>query len=89
MLLRARYLLIGGLVLVIAGSLIGGHFWGDCSQVLKPDGGPIVTTSGVTDQFDFYNMLVFLSETRERLANGAVYPVLDGWHTSSTSTRMT
>ena len=43
MLLQPRYLLIGGVALVIAGGLIGGHFWDSRGEVLKPDGGPVVT----------------------------------------------
>ena len=43
MLLRARYLLIGGVGLFIAGGLIGWHFWDSRKQVLKPHGSPVVT----------------------------------------------
>ena len=43
MLLRARYFLIGGIALVIASGLIGWHFSDGRGQVLKPDGGPVVT----------------------------------------------
>jgi hypothetical protein len=40
---RGRYFLIGGIALVIAVGLIGWHFWGGRGEVLKPDGGPVVT----------------------------------------------
>jgi hypothetical protein len=43
LLLRVRHILIGSVALVIAGGLIGWHFWGDRGEVLKPDGGPVVT----------------------------------------------
>jgi hypothetical protein len=43
MIWRARYFLIGGIVLVIAGGLIGWYFWDSRGEVLKPDGGPVVT----------------------------------------------
>src|SRR6266446_483723 len=34
---RVRYLLIGGAAFVTAVGLIGSHFWGGRSEVLKPD----------------------------------------------------
>jgi hypothetical protein len=40
---RARYFLIGGVALVAAVGLIGWHFWGGQGEVLRPDGGPVVT----------------------------------------------
>jgi hypothetical protein len=40
---RARYFLIGGIALVIVVDLIGWHFWGGRGEVLKPDGGLVVT----------------------------------------------
>src|SRR5215469_6577784 len=40
---RARYGLIGVVVLVAAAGLIIRHFSGERGDVLKPDGGPIVT----------------------------------------------
>jgi hypothetical protein len=40
---RVRYILIGGVVLVTAVGLIGWNFFGGRGEVLKPDGGPIVT----------------------------------------------
>ena len=40
---RARYLLIGGVALATAVGLIGWHFFGGRGEVLKPDGGPVVT----------------------------------------------
>src|SRR5271165_6584717 len=39
---RARYLLIGGALATVVG-LIGWHFFGGRGEVLKPDGGPVVT----------------------------------------------
>ena len=41
--LQARSLLIGSVVLIIAGGLIGWHFWDSRCEVLKPDGGSAVT----------------------------------------------
>jgi hypothetical protein len=38
-----RYLLLGGVALVAAASLIVWHFWDGRGDVLKPHGGPIVT----------------------------------------------
>ena len=43
MIRRTRYSLIGGIALVIAAGLISWHFWSGRGEVLKPDGGPIVT----------------------------------------------
>jgi hypothetical protein len=40
---RVQCLLIGGVALVAAVGLIGWHFWGGPGEVLKPDGGPVVT----------------------------------------------
>jgi hypothetical protein len=40
---RARYFLIGGVALVGAVGVIGWHFWGRQGEVLRPDGGPVVT----------------------------------------------
>jgi hypothetical protein len=40
---RVRYLLIGGAGLVIAVGLIGWQFLGGPGEVLKPDGGSVVT----------------------------------------------
>jgi hypothetical protein len=40
---RARYLLIGGPALAAAVGLIGWNFFGGRSEVLKPDGGRVVT----------------------------------------------
>src|ERR1700741_1816390 len=40
---RTRYFLIGVIALVVAGGLIGWHFWDGRGEVLKPDGGPVVT----------------------------------------------
>ena len=40
---RARYFLIGGVALITAAGLIGWQFLGGCGEVLKPDGGPVVT----------------------------------------------
>jgi hypothetical protein len=43
MIWRARYFLIGGIALIVAGNLIGWHFRVDPGEGLKPDGGPVVT----------------------------------------------
>jgi len=40
---RARYILIGGLALLTAAGLIGWHFFDRRGEVLKPDGGPVIT----------------------------------------------
>jgi hypothetical protein len=40
---RARYLLIGGVALATAVGVVGWHFFGGRGEVLKPDGGPVVT----------------------------------------------
>jgi hypothetical protein len=40
---RARYILTGGVTLVTAAGLIGWYFFGGRHDVLKPDGGPVVT----------------------------------------------
>ena len=40
---RAPYIVIGGVALIAAGGLIGWHFFGERGEVLKPDGGPVVT----------------------------------------------
>jgi hypothetical protein len=40
---RARYFLIGGVAFLAAVGLIGWHFFGGQGEVLKPDGGPVVT----------------------------------------------
>jgi hypothetical protein len=40
---RARYFLIGLVALIAAAGLIGWHFFGGPGEVLKPDGGPVVT----------------------------------------------
>ena len=40
---RTRYLLIGFVALFVAAGLIGWHFFGGQGEVLKPDGGPVVT----------------------------------------------
>jgi hypothetical protein len=40
---RGQYLLIGDVAFVTAVGLTGWHFWGDRGEVLKPDGGPVVT----------------------------------------------
>jgi len=48
---RARSFLIGGVALVIAGGLIGWHFWDGRGEVLKPDGGPVVTVMDFSRSF--------------------------------------
>jgi hypothetical protein len=40
---RARYLLIGGVALATAVGVVGWYFFGGRGEVLKPDGGPVVT----------------------------------------------
>jgi hypothetical protein len=40
---RARYIVIAGFALIVAVGLIGWHFFGGRGEVLKPDGGPVVT----------------------------------------------
>jgi hypothetical protein len=40
---RTRYFVIGGIALVIAAGLMSWHFGSGRGEVLKPDGGPIVT----------------------------------------------
>ena len=40
---RTRYALLGGVALVAAASLIVWHFWNRRGDVLKADGGPVVT----------------------------------------------
>ena len=49
--LQARSLLIGSVVLIIAGGLIGWHFWDGRGEVLKPDGGPAVTVMDFSQSF--------------------------------------
>jgi hypothetical protein len=51
MFLRARYLLIGGVALVIAVGLAGWHFWGGRGQVLKADSRPVVTVMDFGQSF--------------------------------------
>ena len=48
---RARSFLIGGVALVIAGGLIGWHFWDGRGEVLKSDGGPVVTVTDFSRSF--------------------------------------
>jgi hypothetical protein len=43
MTLRARYFLLGGVALVAAVGVISWHLFGGRRDVLKPDGGPVVT----------------------------------------------
>ena len=40
---RARCFLFGGVAIVAAAGLISWHFFGGRGEVLKPDGGPVVT----------------------------------------------
>ena len=40
---RTRYFLVGGVALVIVAGLVSWHFWSGRGEVLKPDGGPVVT----------------------------------------------
>jgi hypothetical protein len=48
---RARYLLIGGGALVTVVGLIGWHFFGGRAEVLKPNGGPVVTVMDFGQSF--------------------------------------
>ena len=48
---RSRYFLIGGIALVISLGLIGWHFWDGRGEVLKPDGGPVVTVMDFSRSF--------------------------------------
>jgi hypothetical protein len=48
---RARYFLIGGVALVTAVGLIGWHVWDGRGEVLKPDGGPVVTVMDFGEAF--------------------------------------
>jgi hypothetical protein len=43
MIWRARYILIPSLALFIAGGLVARHLSSGRGEVLKPDGGPVVT----------------------------------------------
>jgi hypothetical protein len=43
---RARYFVIGGVAVVASVCLIGWYFLGGRGEVLKPDGGPVVTVMG-------------------------------------------
>ena len=40
---RTRHFLIGGIALITAVGLVAWQFWGGRGEVLKPDGGPVVT----------------------------------------------
>jgi hypothetical protein len=46
-----RHFLIGGVALATAVSLVGWHFWGDRGEVLKPDGGRVVTVMDFGNSF--------------------------------------
>ena len=48
---RARYFLIGFGALIVAAGLIGWHFFGGQRDVLKPDGGPVVTVMDFGQSF--------------------------------------
>jgi hypothetical protein len=48
---RARYFLIGLVALIAAAGLIGWHFFGGRGEVLKPDGGPVVTVMNFGQPF--------------------------------------
>jgi hypothetical protein len=48
---RGRYLLIGRLALAAAVGLIGGNFFGGRGEVLKPDGGRVVTVMDFGQSF--------------------------------------
>jgi len=48
---RTLYLLIVGIALVAAVGLISWHFFGEQGEVLKPDGGPVVTVMDFGQSF--------------------------------------
>jgi hypothetical protein len=48
---RTRYYLIGCAALVIVGGLIGWHFLDSRGEILKPDGGPVVTVMDFSQSF--------------------------------------
>ena len=48
---RARYLLIGGVALIAAAGVISWYFLGGRGEVLKPDGGPVVTVMDFGQSF--------------------------------------
>jgi Protein of unknown function (DUF3047) len=48
---RARYIVIAGFALIVAVGLIGWHFFGGRGEVLKPDGGPVVTVMDFGQSF--------------------------------------
>ena len=48
---RAPYIVIGGVALVTAVGLIGWQFFGGRGEVLKPDGGPVVTVMDFGQSF--------------------------------------
>jgi hypothetical protein len=48
---RARYIVIGGVAIVAAVGVIGWHFFGGQGEVLKPDGGPVVTVMNFGQPF--------------------------------------
>jgi hypothetical protein len=48
---RGRYLLIGRLELAAAVGLIGGNFFGGRGEVLKPDGGRVLTVMDFGQSF--------------------------------------
>jgi hypothetical protein len=51
MIWRARYFLMGVIAPVVAGGLIGWHLWDDRGEVLKPDGGAVVTVMDFSQSF--------------------------------------
>src|SRR6201982_4184366 len=51
MIWRARYFLICGIALLGAGGLTGWHFGDSRGEVLKPDGGPVVTVMDFSQSF--------------------------------------
>jgi hypothetical protein len=48
---RTRYIVIGGVALVTVVGLISWHFFGSRGDVLKPDGGPVVTVMDFGQRF--------------------------------------
>ena len=48
---RARYIVIAGFALIVAVGLIGWHLFGGRGEVLKRDGGPVVTVMDFGQSF--------------------------------------
>jgi hypothetical protein len=52
-----NYFLIGLVALIAAAGLIGWHFFGERGEVLKPDGGPVVTVMDFGQPFPLHSEL--------------------------------